>query len=141
MEEASVMMVGLRRERVLQGLKILEAQAHGTLQLVSDYSMPNVSDKILRIILSYTDYVRRVVGGIIMSKRISICISTWCRKRLLEEIIHLLQDQTIHGKVDYEIIVCDSYSHDGTKEVMEELCKRYSNIRYLNTKERLGSKT
>ena len=63
MEEASVMMVGLRRERVLQGLKILEAQAHGTLQLVSDYSMPNVSDKILRIILSYTDYVRRVVWG------------------------------------------------------------------------------
>ena len=68
-----------------------------------------------------------------MSKRISICISTWCRKDYLREIIHLLQDQTI-PQSDYEIIVCDSYSPDGTKEVMEELCKRYSNIRYLNTK-------
>ena len=63
MEEASVMMVGLKSERVLQGLKILESQKPATLRLVSDYSMPNVSDKVLRIILSYTDYVNRVVWG------------------------------------------------------------------------------
>ena len=61
MEEASVMMVGLKKERVLQGLEILETQKKDTLRLVSDYSMPNVSDKVLRIILSYTDYVNRVV--------------------------------------------------------------------------------
>lgn len=62
-EEASVMMVGLRKERILQGLEILETQEKGTLRFVSDYSMPNVSDKVLRIILSYTDYVNRVVWG------------------------------------------------------------------------------
>jgi UDP-N-acetylglucosamine 2-epimerase (non-hydrolysing) len=61
MEEASVMMVGLRKERVLQGLKVLEIQSEHSLRLVSDYSMFNVSDKVLRIILSYTDYVNRVV--------------------------------------------------------------------------------
>ncbi|WP_214821092.1 MULTISPECIES: UDP-N-acetylglucosamine 2-epimerase (non-hydrolyzing) [unclassified Exiguobacterium] len=61
MEEASVMMVGLKQERILQGLKILETQDKHNLQLVSDYSMPNVSDKVLRIILSYTDYVNRTV--------------------------------------------------------------------------------
>jgi UDP-N-acetyl-L-fucosamine synthase len=61
MEEASVMMVGLKRERVLQGLEVLETQEKDTLRLVVDYSMPNVSDKVLRIILSYTDYVKRVV--------------------------------------------------------------------------------
>jgi UDP-N-acetylglucosamine 2-epimerase (non-hydrolysing) len=64
MEEASVMMVGLNLERILQGLEILETQKHGkerTLRHVVDYSMPNVSDKIVRIILSYTDYVNRVV--------------------------------------------------------------------------------
>jgi UDP-N-acetylglucosamine 2-epimerase len=61
MEEASVMMVGLKKERVLQGLEILETQEEQTLRLVEDYSMPNVSDKVLRIILSYTDYVNRVV--------------------------------------------------------------------------------
>lgn len=63
-EEASVMMVGLEVERVLQGLTILESQPRGSerlLRQVSDYSMPNVSDKIVRIIHSYTDYVRRVV--------------------------------------------------------------------------------
>jgi UDP-N-acetylglucosamine 2-epimerase len=59
MEEASVMMVGLKKERILQCLKILEQRE--TLRLVADYSMPNVSDKVLRIILSYTDYVNRVV--------------------------------------------------------------------------------
>ena len=61
MEEASVMMVGLNKERVLQGLEILGTQAKDTMRLVSDYSMPNVSEKVLRIILSYTDYVNRVV--------------------------------------------------------------------------------
>jgi len=64
MEEASVMMVGLGQERVLQALDILTAQARGqarTLRPVADYSMPNVSDKVLRIIVSYTDYVKRTV--------------------------------------------------------------------------------
>ncbi len=63
MEEASVMMVGLKKERVLQGLEVLETQEKNTLRLVSDYSMPNVSEKVLRIILSYTDYINRVVWG------------------------------------------------------------------------------
>ena len=63
MEEASVMMVGLKKERILQGLEILETQKKDTLRRVMDYSMPNVSDKVLRIILSYTDYVNRVVWG------------------------------------------------------------------------------
>lgn len=64
MEEASVMMVGLNQERVLQGLNILESQNRNktrTLRLVNDYSMPNVSDKVLRIIISYVDYINRVV--------------------------------------------------------------------------------
>jgi len=64
MEEGSVMMTGLGSERVLQALEILEAQSRGntrTLRPVSDYSMPNVSDKVLRIIVSYTDYVKRTV--------------------------------------------------------------------------------
>jgi UDP-N-acetylglucosamine 2-epimerase len=64
MEEAAVMMVGLEVERVRQGLVILATQARGEqrdLRLVSDYSMPNVSDKVVRIVHSYTDYVRRVV--------------------------------------------------------------------------------
>jgi UDP-N-acetylglucosamine 2-epimerase (non-hydrolysing) len=63
MEEASVMMVGLKKERILQGLEVLETQEKDSLRLVADYSMPNVSDKVLRIILSYTDYVNRVVWG------------------------------------------------------------------------------
>lgn len=63
MEEASVMMVGLKKDRILQGLEVLEIQDEDTLRLVEDYSMPNVSDKVLRIILSYTDYVNRVVWG------------------------------------------------------------------------------
>ena len=63
MEEASVIMVGLKKERILQGLEILETQEKDSLRLVADYSMPNVSDKVLRIILSYTDYVNRVVWG------------------------------------------------------------------------------
>ncbi|MHB0809371.1 MAG: non-hydrolyzing UDP-N-acetylglucosamine 2-epimerase [Facklamia hominis] len=61
MEEGSVMMVGLNKERILQGLTILENQEEGQMRLVSDYSMPNVSEKVLRIIVSYTDYVKRVV--------------------------------------------------------------------------------
>jgi len=61
MEEASVMMVGLEKERILQGLKVLESQKADTLREVADYSMPNVSDKVLRIILSYTDYINRTV--------------------------------------------------------------------------------
>lgn len=64
MEEASVMMVGLKKERILQALEVLETQGKDTLRLVEDYSMPNVSAKVLRIILSYTDYVNRVVWGI-----------------------------------------------------------------------------
>ncbi len=64
MEEAAVMMVGLEVERIHQGLSILEDQGRGserTLRLVDDYSMPNVSDKVIRIILSYTDYINKVV--------------------------------------------------------------------------------
>lgn len=61
MEEASVMMVGLKKERILQGLEVLELQDKDTLRAVADYSMSNVSNKVLRIILSYTDYVNRVV--------------------------------------------------------------------------------
>ena len=64
MEEASVMMVGLEIGRVLQGLAILETQHRGaerTLRPVADYSMPNVSEKVVRIIHSYTDYVNRIV--------------------------------------------------------------------------------
>lgn len=61
MEEATVMMVGLEKERILQGLKVLETQNADTLLLVSNYSVSNVSHKVLRIILSYTDYVKRVV--------------------------------------------------------------------------------
>ncbi|MBX3588582.1 MAG: UDP-N-acetylglucosamine 2-epimerase (non-hydrolyzing) [Ramlibacter sp.] len=64
MEEAAVMMVGLSVERVMQALRILDNQSRGTARLlrqVGDYSMPNVSDKVVRIIHSYTDYVNRVV--------------------------------------------------------------------------------
>lgn len=64
MEEGTVMMTGLSRDRVRQALAILETQGRGAerdLRLVADYSMPNVSDKVVRILHSYTDYVRRVV--------------------------------------------------------------------------------
>jgi UDP-N-acetylglucosamine 2-epimerase (non-hydrolysing) len=63
MEEAVVMMVGLETDRVRQALSILASQsaASGAMRQVSDYSMPNVSEKVLRIVLSYTDYVNRVV--------------------------------------------------------------------------------
>ena len=63
MEEAAVMMVGLNKERIMQGLEVLEKQEKDTLRLVVDYNMPNVADKVLRIILSYSDYVNRVVWG------------------------------------------------------------------------------
>jgi UDP-N-acetyl-L-fucosamine synthase len=64
MEEASVMMVGLEVDRIMQALAILDSQPSGVdrlLRQVGDYSMPNVSDKVVRIIHSYTDYVNRVV--------------------------------------------------------------------------------
>jgi UDP-N-acetylglucosamine 2-epimerase (non-hydrolysing) len=64
MEEASVMMVGLNPERILQGLIQLELQKSGderSFRKVADYSMPNVSDKVVRIIISYVDYIKRVV--------------------------------------------------------------------------------
>jgi UDP-N-acetylglucosamine 2-epimerase len=64
MEEASVMMVGLETERVYEGLNILENQSRGKkrlLNIVKDYNVSNVSEKVLRIIYSYTDYVNRVV--------------------------------------------------------------------------------
>lgn len=65
MEEAAVMMVGLNPERVMQGLSQLQFQNEEprSFRLVGDYSMPNVSDKVVRIILSYTDYINRVVWG------------------------------------------------------------------------------
>ena len=64
MEEASVMMVGLSPERIMQGLEQLKTQKLGdqrNFRQVADYSMPNVSEKMVRIILSYTDYVKRTV--------------------------------------------------------------------------------
>lgn len=64
MEEAVAIMTGLEIERVFQGLSILDTQLKGedrTIRMVYDYSMPNVSEKVVRIICSYTDYVNRVV--------------------------------------------------------------------------------
>ena len=64
MEESAVMMVGLEVDRIQNCLKILENQNrdnHRTLSLVKDYNVPNVSEKILRIIHSYIDYVNRIV--------------------------------------------------------------------------------
>jgi UDP-N-acetylglucosamine 2-epimerase (non-hydrolysing) len=64
MEETSVMMVGLNPERVLQGLIQLESQKIGderSFRKVADYSMPNVSEKVVRILISYVDYIKRVV--------------------------------------------------------------------------------
>lgn len=63
-EEGSVMMVGLEVERVMQALNVLADQPRAEQRLlrpVSDYSMPNVSDKVVRIIHGYTDYVNRIV--------------------------------------------------------------------------------
>jgi len=64
MEEASVMLTGLEPERIMQALEILQNQTKGeecTLKLVADYAIPNVADKVVRIILSYTDYIKRYV--------------------------------------------------------------------------------
>jgi UDP-N-acetylglucosamine 2-epimerase (non-hydrolysing) len=64
MEEGAVMMTGLDPERVLDALKVLEKQVSGeqrVLRIVSDYNVPNVSEKVARIILSYTDFVNRIV--------------------------------------------------------------------------------
>ena len=64
MEEASVMMVGLNPERILKALEIIVTQKRDeerTLRAIADYSMPNLSEKIVRIILSYTDYINRTV--------------------------------------------------------------------------------
>lgn len=64
MEEASVMMVGMNAERIMQGLTQLQYQKRGVernFRQVADYSMPNVSEKVVRIILSYVDYIKRVV--------------------------------------------------------------------------------
>jgi len=64
MEEGSVMLVGLDVERVLQALEILDGQPRGDQRLlreVADYTAPNVSDKVVRIVHSYTDYVNRVI--------------------------------------------------------------------------------
>lgn len=59
MEEGAVMMVGLKQERIIQALDVLESQKSNTLRNVEDYIMPNVSEKVLRIIIGYTDYVNR----------------------------------------------------------------------------------
>ena len=64
MEETATMMVGLSTERVLQGLAILEGQGRRderSMRLVEDYSMPNVAEKVVRIIHSYRDYVMQTV--------------------------------------------------------------------------------
>lgn len=64
MEEGAVMMTGLEEDRVMEGLRILETQGRGerrTLKMVGDYDVPSVSSKVVRIILSYANYIRRVV--------------------------------------------------------------------------------
>ena len=64
MEEAAVIMTGLHKERIMQSLAIIDKQPTGSQRLirqVDDYSVPNVSDKVIRIIHSYTDYVNRVI--------------------------------------------------------------------------------
>ena len=67
MEEAAVMMVGMNADRIIQGLKHLSAKENNdsrSVRLVSDYSMPNVSEKVVRIIISYVDYIQRTTYSI-----------------------------------------------------------------------------
>lgn len=66
-----------------------------------------------------------------MNYKISICISTWCRKDNLEKIIELLESQSV-SQDEYEIIVCDSSSNDGTIDLMSKLTNKYSNLKYIN---------
>ena len=66
-----------------------------------------------------------------MALKISVAIATWQRKTLLSRLILALEEQTV-PRDDYEIIVCDSGSADGTSEMMVELCKRFTNIKYIN---------
>ncbi|WP_031547986.1 non-hydrolyzing UDP-N-acetylglucosamine 2-epimerase [Salinicoccus luteus] len=61
MEEATVMMVGVDKERILQGLRVIEGQGNGDLKIVDDYKIDNVSEKVIRIILSYTNYIKQKV--------------------------------------------------------------------------------
>ena len=61
MEEAAVMMVGLKKDRILQAMNFLEHQNKETIRFVNDYSMPNVSEKVVRVIIGYIDYINRVV--------------------------------------------------------------------------------
>jgi UDP-N-acetylglucosamine 2-epimerase (non-hydrolysing) len=63
MEETSVVMTGFNIERVLQAIQHITRGPEKKMQIVADYSQPNVSEKVVRIILSYTDYVKRVVWG------------------------------------------------------------------------------
>jgi len=59
----TVIMLGLKKERILQGLKIIETENKETIRPVNGYFVPNVSEKVLRIIISYTNYVNRIVWG------------------------------------------------------------------------------
>jgi UDP-N-acetylglucosamine 2-epimerase (non-hydrolysing) len=61
MEEAAVMMVGLKKDRILQALDLVDHQNNKTIRYVEDYSMENVSEKVVRIIIGYVDYINRVV--------------------------------------------------------------------------------
>ena len=64
MDEAAVMLTGLESDRIIQALSILDGQGRGTsrtLRLVADYNVPNVSEKVLRIIISHTDYINKTV--------------------------------------------------------------------------------
>ena len=99
MEEASVMMVGLNPERVIQGLTVLTTQGRGVnrnFREVYDYSMPNVSDKIVRIILSYTDYINRVVW----QKKILVYTNHYFPENFkINDIVNHFDDQEYSVKV------------------------------------------
>ena len=77
MEEASVMMTGVSIDRIIQAIDILSSQKRGserTLKLVQDYDINNVSEKIVRIILSYTDYIKKKIYGKKIKKNMKILI-------------------------------------------------------------------